>query len=319
MVFKKLLHNWHVKVICLMLSMILVFFTKLNSLKEEPVVVLLDVKTNNNYTFTESIPSKVTLKLRGEESEIDKISLDDLGAYLDVRSIDDEGIYTLPIQIDQSRIIGKTDNLEITVNPVSITASIEEKITKYLRIESVITGIPAHGYEITSHFTNPAVISVTGPRSHLTEIDSIKTEPVIVTGKNSDFDIRVKLDRADTLLSFPEGDYVEVKGLVSETSAVKVIENVNIAVKGLSSNLVIKGEIPQITVNVEGKLLSLEDFTKSNIALTINLSELTEPGVYEVPVSHWTPRIFHIFNKSQDIITLELIKKTIETDIEVTP
>lgn len=319
MFFKKLLHNWHVKVICLMLSMILVFFTKLNSLKEEPVVVLLDVRTNNNYTFTESIPSKVTLRLRGEESEIDKISLDDLRAYIDVRSIDKEGIYTIPIQIDQSKIIGKTNDLEITVNPVSITTSIEEKITKYLRIESVITGIPAHGYEITSHFTNPAVISVTGPKSHLTVIDSIKTEPVIVTGKNSDFDIRVKLDRADTLLSFPEGDYVEFKGLVSETSAVKVIENVNIAVKELNEKLAIKGEIPQITVNVEGKLLALESFTKSNIALTINLKEFTEPGIYEVPVTHWTPRIFHIFNKSQDKITVELIKKTIESESEESP
>lgn len=295
-----------------MLAMIIVFFTRLNSLKEEPVVVLLDVKTNNNFTFTESIPSKVTLRLRGESSEIEKISLDDIGAYIDVSEIETEGVYTLPIEIDQSRIIGKANNMEITVNPVTITTTIEEKITKYLRIEPVVTGIPSHGYEITSYYTNPALISVTGPKSHLSSKDSIKTEPVIVTGKNDNFTQRIKLDRTDSLLGFPEGDYVEFKGIVSETSAVKVIENVNIAVKELNQDLEVKGELPQITVNVEGRLLSLEEFTKANIALTVNLKDFTEPGIYEVPVNHWTPRIFHIFNKSQDTITIELIKKTVD-------
>lgn len=312
MIIKKLLHNWHIKVICLMLAMVIVFFTRLNSLDEEPVVVLLEVITNNNYTFTKSIPSKVTLMLRGERSEIEKISLDDIGAYIDVSNIEKEGIYTLPIEIDQSKLMGKADKVEITVNPVSITTTIEEKITKYLRIEPVISGIPSHGYEITSYYVNPALISVTGPKSHLVPIESIKTEPVIVTGKNGDFKQRIKLDRADTLLGFPEGDYVEFRGVVSETSAVKVIENVNIAIKELNKNLEVKGELPQLTVNVEGKLLALETFTKANISLTVNLKEYTEPGIYEVTVNHWTPRRFHIFNKSQDTVTIELVDKSIK-------
>lgn len=314
MIFKKLLHNWHIKAICLVIAVILVFFTRMNSLMEEPVVVLLDVRENSNYTFTESIPSKVTLRLRGESSEIEKVSLDDLKAYIDVSKVNKEGVYTLPIKIDSAALSGKSEAIEISVSPVSITATIEEKITKYLRVESAIAGIPAHGYEITSHFVNPATISVTGPKSHLSELESIKTEPVIVTGKNADFKLRIKLDRADTLISFPEGDYVEFRGMVSETSAVKVIENVNIAVKELNPQLDISNEIPQVTVNVEGKLLALEDFTKNNIALTINLSEYSEPGTYLVPVKHWTPREFHIFNKSLDTIVIELVETTIDEE-----
>lgn len=306
MLLKKLLHNWHIKVICLVLAVILVFFTRMNSLKVEPVVAILDVRGNSNYTFTESIPSKVTLRLRGEEREISKISLDDLSAYIDVSKVQKSGVYTLPIKIDKSGLLGESDSIEITVSPVSITAAIEEKITKYLRVDSVIAGIPAHGYEITSHFVNPTTISVTGPKSHLSELQSIQTEPVIVTGIDSDFKVRIKLDRADTLLSFPEGDYVEFRGLVSETSAVKVIENVNIAVKDLNPKLEVANEIPQISVNVEGKLLALEEFTKSNIALTVSLEEYNEPGTYLVPVKHWTPREFHIFNKSLDTIVVEL-------------
>lgn len=310
MFFQMIMRNWHVKVICFVIAMILVFFTRANSLKEEPVVVFLDTRTNNNYTFTESLPSRVTLTLKGEESEIKKVLIDDLSAYIDASAVDSDGVYTLPVLINQSKVFGKTENVEITVNPPFIKTTIEEKITKYLRVESVITGIPAHGYELNSRFVNPAVMSVSGPRSHLQDISSIKTDPVDVTGKISDFILRVKLNKSDPLLSFPEGEFVEFRGIISETSAVKVIENVNIAAKGLRSDLEIDGELPQITVNVEGKLLSLEDFTKNNIALTINLDEITKPGSYEVPVSHWTPRFAHVFNKSRDTITIVIKKKS---------
>ncbi len=310
MLFKMIMRNWHVKVICFVIAMILVFFTRANSLKEEPVVVFLDTRTNNNYTFTESLPSRVTLTLKGEESEIKKVLIDDLSAYIDASTIDSDGVYTLPVLINQNNVFGKTENVEITVNPPFIKTTIEEKITKYLRVESVITGIPAHGYELNSRFVNPAVMSVSGPRSHLQDISSIKTDPVDVTGKISDFILRVKLNKSDPLLSFPEGEFVEFRGIISETSAVKVIENVNIAAKGLRGDLEIDGELPQITVNVEGKLLSLEDFTKNNIALTINLEEIKKPGSYEVPVSHWTPRFAHVFNKSRDTITIVIKKKS---------
>lgn len=304
MIIRMLLRNFHVKVICFVIAMILVFFTRANSLKEEPVVVFLDAVTNNNYTFTESLPTRVTLILKGEEKEIQKVLIDDLSAYIDISNIDEDGVYTLPVLINQNKVFGKTDRVEITVDPPVIKTKIEEKITKHLRVESVITGIPAHGYELNSRFVNPALIRVSGPKSHLENLDSIKTEPVDVTGKMSDFIQRIKLNRADPLLTFPEGEFVECRGVISETSAVKVIENVNIAVKGLKDDLVISNELPQITVNVEGKLLSLENFTKTNIALTINLEKINEPGVYEVPVFHWTPRYAHVFNKSRDNVTV---------------
>lgn len=310
MVFDVILRNWHVKVICFVIAMILVFFTRANSLKEEPVVVFLETKTNNNYTFTESLPSRVTLTLKGEESEIKKVLIDDLSVFIDATAVEKDGNYTLPVLINQNKVFGKTKNVEITVDPPFIETTIEEKITKYLRVESVITGIPAHGYELNSRFVNPAVISVSGPRSHLQDISGIKTDPVDVTGKISDFIMRVKLDKSDPLLSFPEGEFVEFRGIISETSAVKVIENVNIAVKGLKENLEIVGELPQISVNVEGKLLSLEDFTKNNISLTINLEDVTGPGTYEVPISHWTPRFAHVFNKSRDKISVVIREKT---------
>lgn len=306
MIFRTLLHNYHVKVICFVIAMLLVFFTRANSLKEEPVVVFLESKTNNSYTFTESLPSRVTLTLKGEESEIKKVLIDDLSAYIDISDIEEDGVYTLPVLINQSKVFGKTERVEITVDPPVIKTKIEEKITKYLRVESVITGIPAHGYELNSRFVNPAVISVSGPKSHLQDLTTIKTEPVDVTSKINDFIMRVKLDRADQLLSFPEGEFVECRGVITETTTVKVIENVNIAVKGLREELVVANELPQVTVNVEGNLLSLEEFTKNNIALTINLEYINIPGTYEVPIYHWAPRFAHIFNKSRDSVTVTI-------------
>ena len=309
MTLKKIVNNWHVKVICIVIAMVLVFFTRANSLKVESVIVFLNTKTNNNYTFSQWLPSRVTVYLKGEESEIKKVVIDDLFIYIDARGITDTGVYTLPILIDQDKILGQTSNVEITVAPLTITTHLEKRITKYLSVDSVITGIPAHGHEISSWFVNPVVISVAGPESHLKDLQSIKTSPIDITGKGQNFITRVRINRDDKLLSFPEGEFVEFKGEIQESSVVKVIDNVNIAAKGLNSSLEIVGDLPQISINVEGKLLSLEDFTKTNIALSINLDFIDKPGEYEVPITYWTPRYAHVFNKSKDSIKITVVKK----------
>ncbi len=309
MMFKRILHNWHVKVICLVIAMVLVFFTRANALKQEPVVVFLETITNNNYTFTESLPTRVTLTLKGEESEIAKVPVDDISVYIDASAIEEDGTYQLPILINQDKVLRITDKVEITVSPVSITTTIEQKVTKYLSVDSVITGIPAHGYELNSRFINPRVISVTGPKTHMEMLESIRTEAVDVTGKDRDFVTRVKLNSSDTLLLFPEGHFVEFQGIITETSAVKVVENVNIAIKDLKDDLEVEGELPQISVNVEGKLLSLQNFTKNNVSLTINLADISTPGIYEVPITYWTPKYAHVYDKSRDVVTVRVVKK----------
>ena len=96
---------YDVKVICLVIAMVLVFFTRANSLKEEPVVVFLEKVTNENFTFTETLPTRVTIMLKGEEAEIKKVPVDDLVAYVDISRIDSDGIYQLPIQIKQDRVL----------------------------------------------------------------------------------------------------------------------------------------------------------------------------------------------------------------------
>lgn len=304
MILNSILHNWHVKVICLIIALMLVFFTRANALKEESVVVFLETNTNNRYTFTDTLPQRVTITIKGEESEIKKVPVDSIKAYVDIRDIEEDGEYSVPVQIDQDGVLHSTERVEITVEPAFIRSRIEEKVTKYLRVESLITGIPAHGYELTGRFINPDVISVSGPSRHMQNLESINTEPVDLSGKNSDFTTRVRLDRSDSLLSFPEGQFVNFQGIIEETSVVKVIENVNIAVKDLRVGLVVTSELPKITVHVEGKLLSLKEFTKNNVALTINLKEITAPGTYEVPVKYWTPRYAHLFDKSMDNVTI---------------
>ncbi|MGL1890250.1 MAG: CdaR family protein [Spirochaetaceae bacterium] len=306
----RILHNWHVKVLCLIIAMLLVFFTRANALKEEPVVVFLEAITNNNYTFTNPLPERVTLILKGEESEIQKVPISDIIAYIDASDIVEDGTYQLPILIRQEKVFGQTQNVEITVSPIFITAVIEQKMTKYLRVESIITGIPAHGYEISSRFVHPKVISVTGPKSHLQDLETIQTEPVDVTGKDTDFTTRVKLSRSDSRLSFPEGEFVDFQGIITETSSIKILENVNIAIKELSASLEVTSELPQVSVNVEGKLLSLQNFTKSNISLTLYLSDITAPGIYDVPLTYWTPKYAHVYDKSVDIVTIVVKRKT---------
>lgn len=304
MIIRNLLNNYHVKVICLVIALILVFFTRSNSLEEEPVVVFLETKTNYNYTFSEPLPTRVTLTLKGEEEEIKKVLIDDLTAYVDISEIKEDGVYTLPVLINQNKVFGKTERVEITVDPPVIKTRIEERITKYLRVESVITGIPAHGYELDSSFVNPAFVSVSGPRSHIEDLSSIKTEPVDVTSKVSDFIERVRLNREDELLSFPEGSYVECRGIISERKTFKTLNNVNIQVKGLRDGLAISNKLPLVTVNVEGSMLSLEEFTKNNIALTINLEKIKKPGTYEIPVYHWSPKFARIYEKSVNSVTV---------------
>lgn len=305
-----LFHHWYIKMICLSLAGAVVFFYHSNVRYEEDFYVPLKILTNENYTFTGEIPSRVKLTLKGPTKEdLNEILASEISVTVDTTKITDAGVYNLPVKINRDTYFDKSRGIEIRVTPNKIPVTLETKLTKYLKVKAVISGIPAHGYKLDNYYINPEYVSVSGPWTHLSEINSIETEPVRFSGNTDDFSVRVKLNSTDKLLSFPEGNFVEFNGIIIQTKAVKTIENVSPEIIGLKESLMVEEEVVTTEVRVQGKLLTLDSFTKEDLIFRLDLSDITQPGIYTLPVIITTGRDFTVLKSSLEEVTLTIKEK----------
>ena len=115
---------------------------------------------------------------------------EDIKAYVDLRDHASEGIFKAPVIVQKTGTALGIDPLEIKVEPMEITVSLERKLTRNLEIIPTIEGNPAQGYEMTQTFLLPSSVTVEGPRSYVQDLTSIRTQPINISGKKSDFSVR---------------------------------------------------------------------------------------------------------------------------------
>ena len=70
------------------------------------------------------------------------------------------------------------------------------------------------------------------------------------------------------------------------------------------------------SVNLAGTVPALENYTLPSRAVSINLSEFTEPGTYTVPVRYNISSNFELISVSEENLTVVLINKPEENEIQ---
>ena len=177
----------------------------------------------------------------------------------------------------------------VTLEPSAVNVSVEIAQVEFsttLRVEEVIVGSPADGYNVVSVSAEPAVATVFGPQSFVGEAATIRTQPIDITGASEDVVRTVALDLpAD----------VSVSGGTSVTVTVKIEPaegrrtlGITVAAVGLDADLSISGALPLVEVVLLGELPSLQGLRPNDVAATINLSGLGA-GTHEITVAVSAP------------------------------
>ena len=180
--FKRyVLHNFGLKALSLLLATGLWF---LISRDEQPAEVALRTPIvfqnvpSQLEIASESIP-EAQIRVRGPERVIRQLQANEVHAEIDLSDAK-PGDRTYDLTSQQVR-----HPRDVSIGPVipsQLHLAFDTRMTRDVEIHPRVTGTFAEGEQIVKVESDPARITVTGPRRHVEKIDAATTDPVDATG-----------------------------------------------------------------------------------------------------------------------------------------
>lgn len=305
----KILNNWPAKIICLMLAIFLYIFHQVSMIDKKVFVLPLTVVENGNVMQLGDCPTGVSVIVRAQSDVINSIVNTDLSASINLDSITTSGKHTVPVTVTVADKLMEYDPLEIRVKPERITLTVDRKVAKYVPINPSVSGEVKEGYMIANIEMNPSSVCIVGPESLVESTKAVQTDSLIVSNAEKNFTDEVNYLELNKYL------YVEDKGPYKATVIVepmpmqKEYPGIHIVLKGLLDTLEVENEIPDIDFVLGGTVPILSKYILSANLVQLDMTEITEPGIYDVPVKFMLPANITLDSQSFESVSVTVIER----------
>jgi YbbR domain-containing protein len=283
--FVKAVRNWPAKVLSLALAIILFVFHRMITLETRFFSVPVVLENLNGMVMSSSYPRMIRVSLRGEANSIYSVMEDDIEVYVDMDRANTPGTYVVPVQWRRKDSAQFTDPVQISVDPMEITLSLDNRMSKFVPIIANFKGQVENGYTMTAYTLNPNQIIIDGPEGLTNSVTEVYTEEIDLSGRTSDFSITAAILQRDPLIVIRGNGVTEFHGTVTQLIPVRNIPNVPIAITALRENLTGELNIKTASIRLEGSNRNtVEAFVPSPDFLSVDCSEIEEPGIYTLSV-----------------------------------
>jgi YbbR domain-containing protein len=158
----------------------------------------------------------VEVRLRASPSIIQSLGPGDVSAHVDLTGVQ-EGEHIVNLTSDSIRIPFGVQ--VVRINPATLTLNLERTVQKTVPVRPRVLGRPAPGHEVAEVTSNPAEVSVTGPKSRVQEVEGAFTEPVSVESAEATVVENVNLGLDDPLLRIQGSPRVRVTARIAPAPA----------------------------------------------------------------------------------------------------
>jgi len=304
-----LAENWPAKVLSIALALILFVFHEMSTLTTRTMILPLAIETNSALAPGSAYPKNVRVRLRGESEGVKSILENDIEAYLDFTRHESEGQYRAPVQIRRKGSALVPEPLEITVNPLEVSVNLDKRINNTFPLSAIIQGNTAAGFELLSYSVSPSEIAMSGPLRFMESINDIKTDPIDIEGRKSDFSVMVNIANPNPLLLSIRGDaYAEFRCVIRPSIPVRNIDGIGIDITGLNAEF--KSDLGGKTgsVRLEAAQYLLDYFSTPPGFFNVDCSGIKGPGTYTLPVNVNLPEGFILIKHEPEevIVTITL-------------
>lgn len=269
---KKILRNWGLKLISLVIAFMLWYLAVSTDDPKEtrpfsniPVVLrnaeLLE-QENKVYEIQGSIFTRVSV--RAPRSVIEQLRASDIVAEADMNMLTDINTIAITCSVPNYEVES------VSCNPAVLKLSIEEKSTRWLRVQPTTTGDVAEGYVIVGTKIDQNRIEISGPKS-LVETVSYAGLRVDVTGATG-----TQTANAEIILYDADGNIIESESLHKTVNQIRMEVEVlpakdvpvELSYTGVpSQKYMATGRVvcdPE-TIKIAGSALALANITKISI------------------------------------------------------
>ena len=263
----------------------------------------------DGYTLGDLTVDPANVTITGPQSALDKI--DRAAARIDVsgKSKDEDIQADLILYDENGNELGQTQ-LENNLGEGGIIVSVEILKQKTVPVEFGVTGTPAEGYRYTGYTSEPEGIRICGKTDDIDDVDAINVPASVININGAAASLEQIVDITPYL---PEGISLVDENAAKITVTVMVEQEgtrtINMLVSSIRiSNLAEDLEVDyepdaEITLQFRGEEQALDVLDISN-AVSVNLSDYTEPGTYDIPVSVNTPDGIEMISKPTVSLTL---------------
>jgi YbbR domain-containing protein len=149
----------------------------------------LSIRYSNNIEVTNSPIQEVNLVVSGDSRRLAQVIENDLVASIDVSDVT-PGDKVIPLTPETVAVSLPTGVKLDEVQPRSMAVRIETVEEKDVAVEAEISGDLPAGYELYGQTVTPAKVRVRGPSGFLRTLETVRTEPINISDRNSDFTLR---------------------------------------------------------------------------------------------------------------------------------
>ncbi len=312
----KILDKWPAKIICLVIAIFLYFFHQASLIDSKTFVVPLEIIENGRVMHVGDAPNSVSVIVRANEENIKAILPNDIKATINLNTITQKGTYNLPVNIKLSESLLSYDPFEVKLKDGNISLEVDCKTIRYVPLKPSVVGDVAHGYEIDSISMSPSTVEIYGPESVVNATEEVYTTRINVSNAEKNFSTETSYQELNKLLSVLDAGPFKAEVTVRPKVMERIFEQVEIEVINLNEAYEIKDGLPQISITLSGNMPVLENYILSKHAVQLNMSEVTEPGVYEIPLHYILPANLQLVEKSDEELTVTVVLKSERQETE---
>ena len=177
-------------------------------------------------------------------------------------------------------------DLRVVYNTASVDVTIDERITRIMKIEVPTKGELKQGYSV-SDIVILDTVSVTGPRNVLFNQDVVLTETLDIKNKQASFLTRVSIEDTSDLFEFSKTQIqIEVK---VDTTVKRSFTNIPLTLIFTPEQRVSSEKISLDTLIVEGPATEINSLKKKDITVKVKLTKL-QTGEHSLPATIELPQ-----------------------------
>jgi len=284
-VFSRSVRNWPAKALSLALAVILFIFRGMISQETRFFQVPIVIENLNAMTPSSSYPRMIRVSIKGGANSIYSVLEDDIEVFVDCAGFSSPGTYVVPVQWRRRGTAQIAEPMQISVDPIEITLSLDLRLSRLVPIVANFTGQLDSGYNMTSYTLNPTQVAIDGPAELVNSVSEVFTEQIDLSGRVADFSITAAILQRDPLIVLHGNGVTELHGMITQIIPVRSIPNVPIAVTRLRDTFTGELNIKTADIRLEGANWSVvEAFQLSAGFLSVDCSRIEVPGIYTLSV-----------------------------------
>lgn len=278
--------NWPLRGLAVFLAVV-VWYAIRAAISHDTLVtdVPVEIHHDEGWAVLERSDETADIRFRGSRADVRDLIREHVRVVIDGRGQSQAGQKT--VRIDPSSVRAPSGVRAISVRPETVTFSLDREGERQVPVRADLQGSLPDGYEVSQWSSTPASVLLRGPMTRVETVETIRTAPIELDGREQSFRVRRSLVPPPQLAAAkfdPDRVQVDVTILEEYTSS-RVLEDVPLSLltqPGGPAPVWIEPD--RVTVTLQGRADVLRRLDASRVLAFVDASPLAESDEVELPV-----------------------------------